>query len=119
MCIRDSLMTADFRASLSNMEKAGDNFIKTSGEKRVHLKYTSSNTVEVFNNNVAVIKKSNLPPIVRMTQGEIGTYRTAKEYKDSPFVTITIEDPIVAVSYTHLDVYKRQGLCLDKYVSDN
>ena len=51
-----NLMTADFRASLSNMEKAGDNFIKTSGEKRVHLKYTSSNTVEVFNNNVAVIK---------------------------------------------------------------
>lgn len=107
-----NLMTADFRASLSNMEKAGDNFIKTSGEKRVHLKYTSSNTVEVFNNNVAVIKKSNLPPIVRMTQGEIGTYRTAKEYKDSPFVTITIEDPIVDLTNVYYDWVTRADASL-------
>jgi len=44
-----------------------------------------------------------LPPIVRMTQGEIGTYRTAKEYKDSPFVTITIEDPIVDLTNVYYD----------------
>ncbi|MGD9570041.1 MAG: DUF5011 domain-containing protein [Sedimentibacter sp.] len=100
-----NLMTAQFRASLLNMEKAGDSFIKTAGEKRVHLKYTSSNKVEVFNNNVTVIKKSNLPPIVRMSEGTVGTYMTAEEYNNSvtPFVSITIEEPIVDLKYVYYD----------------
>lgn len=109
-----NLMTADFRASLLNMEKAGDSFIKTAGEKRVHLKYTTSNKVEVFNNNVTVIKKSNLPPIVRMTEGTLGTYMTAEEYNNqaTPFVSITIDEPIVDLKHVYYDWVDRADATL-------
>ncbi|MDF2949827.1 MAG: hypothetical protein K0R07_1869, partial [Sedimentibacter sp.] len=109
-----NLMTAQFRASLLNMEKAGDSFIKTAGEKRVHLKYTSSNKVEVFNNNVTVIKKSNLPPIVRMTEGTLGTYMTAEEYNNplTPFVSITIDEPIVDLKNAYYDWVNRADATL-------
>lgn len=94
------LMTADFRASLSNMEKAGDEFIKNAGEKRVHLKYITSNKVETINNNITVIKKSDLPPSITLTAGAEGRYFTATEYNDASNpgkIRVNVEEPILTL----------------------
>ncbi len=94
-------MTASFRASLANMEKAGDAFIKAAGEKRVHLKYTSSNKVEVYNNNITAIKKSNLPPSIRDIGNTnlIGKYMTAADFNTGtdPIISIDIEESLVGL----------------------
>lgn len=92
------LMTADFRASLSNMENAGDEFIKAAGEKRVHLKYITSNKVETINDNITIIKKSNLPPSVSLSFGEEGKYFTSAEYNsDAHKIKVTVEEPILTL----------------------
>ena len=98
-----NLMTADFRASLKNMEIAGDNFIKTSGEKRVHLKYTTSNKVEIFNNNVTLIKKSNLPPNISKVEGIECTYMTASQYNSADFINVKIEEALVDLEDVYYD----------------
>ena len=94
-----NLMKADFRASLSNMEIAGDSFIKKAGAKRVHLRYTTSNNVKVFNNNITVIKKSNVPPSISMTGGQDGTYLTSTDYNNATdtAISIKIDEPIVSL----------------------
>jgi hypothetical protein len=97
-----NLITADFRASLLNMEKV-DNFVKTSGEKRVHIKYTTSNKVEVFNNNVTLIKKSNLPPNISKIEGTEGIYMTASQYNFEDFINVKIEESIVDLKQVYYD----------------
>ncbi|MBP1924458.1 hypothetical protein J2Z76_000311 [Sedimentibacter acidaminivorans] len=100
-----NLMRAEFRASLSNMEKSGDAFIKKAGAKRVHLRYTTSNNVQSFHNNIAVINKSNIPPSVSLTGGEQGSYLTSTEYNlavDSA-VAIKITEPIVNLDKAYYD----------------
>lgn len=87
-------MSASFRASLTNMEKAGDEFIKLSGEKRVHLKYLTANNVQVFNNNITVIKKTNIPPSVMLIKGTSDLYKTATDYNSEP-ITVRAEEILV------------------------
>lgn len=88
-----SLMKANFRAFLSNMEKAGDEFIKVPGEKQVHLKYITSNNVEKVHNNITVIKKSNLPPSISLAVDVQGKYQTATEYTGN--IIVDVEEVIV------------------------
>lgn len=92
-----NLMRADFRASLLNMETAGDSFIKKAGAKRVHIKYTTSNNVQSFHNNIAVINKSNVPPSINLVGGIQGGYLTSTEYNGAvdSAVKIKITEPIV------------------------
>lgn len=90
------LLKADFRASLTNMERAGDLFVAHSGEKRIHIKYVTKNNVEVFNNNIAVIKKSNIPPSVTLSNGKVNTYKTVTQY-NSDGIYVHIEEPIVSL----------------------
>lgn len=92
-----SLMKADLRASLSNMETSGDTFIKKAGAKRVHLRYTTSNNVQSYHNNIAVINKSNVPPSISLTGGEQGGYLTSTEYNTSidSVIEVKVTEPIV------------------------
>lgn len=92
-----NLMRADFRASLKNMENAGDAFVKKAGAKRVHLKYATSNNVQSFHNNITVINKSNVPPSISLISGEQGNFLTSTEYNNatSSAIEIKINEPIV------------------------
>ncbi|MEL7646833.1 MAG: DUF5011 domain-containing protein [Sedimentibacter sp.] len=96
------LMKSSFRASLTNMEKGGDSFVTLSGEKRVHLKYVTSNNVTVVNNNVATIKKSRIPPSITMSDAASSTnrYLTASDYNDAsnPSIKVVAEEPIGVLS---------------------
>ena len=48
----------------------------------------------------------------RMQITDVRVRKVAKEGKLKAVVSITMDDEFVAVSYTHLDVYKRQGYML-------
>ncbi len=104
------LMKANFRVSLTNMERAGDSFVKRSGEKRVHLKYVTSNNVTAVNNNIAVIRKSNIPPSITMNDSEmsVNKYNTASVCNDglNPLIKVSVEEPLgnlTAIKYGWVD----------------
>jgi len=96
------LMKANFRASLTNMEKGGDSFVTMSGEKRIHLKYVTSNNITAVNNNIAVIRKSKIPPSITMDNSElsINKYYTASVYNDvtNPAIKVGVEEPLGVLS---------------------
>lgn len=100
-----NLMKAEFRTSLSNMENAGDAFIKKAGAKRVHLRYTTSNNVKTFHNNIVVINKSNVPPSINLTGGEQGSYLTSTKYNEATdsAIKIKITEPIVNLDSVYYD----------------